>query len=152
MFPWMGVDATGAMSEPSKPLRIYVVEDSPLIRRSIASVIAEAGGELVGVSADAEGAIRNVVVQHPDVILIDIRLASGNGFDVLRALKQHNLAPGARKVVISNYGYAEYKELAVQLGADKFFDKTHEMSQAVELIQMMVEQRRRGIAPGVLPH
>jgi DNA-binding NarL/FixJ family response regulator len=140
------------MNEPSKPLRVYVVEDSPIIRRSLASVIAEAGGELVGVSADAEGAIRNVVVQHPDVILIDIRLASGNGFDVLRALKQYNLAPGARKVVITNYAHAEYKELAIELGADKFFDKTHEMSQAVELIQTMVQQRRRGIVPTGRPH
>jgi DNA-binding NarL/FixJ family response regulator len=141
-----GAEATSAMSQPSKPLRIYVVEDSPLIRRSLASVIAEAGGELVGVSADAEGAIRNLVVHHPDVILIDIRLESGNGFDVLRALQQYNLAPGARKVVITNYAHAEYKELAVRLGADEFFDKTHEMSQAVELINTMVKQKRRGTA------
>jgi DNA-binding NarL/FixJ family response regulator len=116
-------------------------------------VIAEAGGELVGVSADAEGAIRNVPVQHPDVILIDISLASGNGFDVLRALRQRKLAPGASKVVISNYADAEYKGLALLLGADKFFDKTHEMSQAVELIHTMVEQRRHGVAsPPALPH
>jgi DNA-binding NarL/FixJ family response regulator len=140
------------MNEPSKPLRVYVVEDSPLIRRSLASVIAEAGGELVGVSADAETAIKHMVVHHPDVILIDIRLASGNGFDVLRALKQQNIAPGARKVVITNYAHDEYKELAVQLGADKFFDKTHEMSEAIELIRMMVKQRRHGVTPPALPH
>jgi DNA-binding NarL/FixJ family response regulator len=148
----MEVGATSTMNEPSRPLRIYVVEDSPLIRRSLASVIAEAGGELVGVSADAETAIKHMVVHDPDVILIDIRLASGNGFDVLRALQQHNLAPGARKVVITNYAHDEYKALAIKLGADKFFDKTHEMSQAVELIQMMAKQRRDGIATVPVPH
>ena len=139
------------MNEPSKPLRVYVVEDSSLIRRSLAAVIAEAGGELVGVSADAEGAIKNLVVHDPDVILIDIRLASGNGFDVLRALQQYKLVPGAHKVVITNYAHAEYKQLAVKLGADKFFDKTHEMWQAVELIHTMAEQRRRGAAEAA-PH
>jgi hypothetical protein len=32
------------------------------------------------------------------------------------------------------------------------FDKTHEMSQAVELIQMMVKQTRGGVAPPAVPH
>src|SRR6266496_4336746 len=46
-----------AMHELPKPLQVYVVEDSPIIRRLLASTIEAAGAKLVGYSADASSAI-----------------------------------------------------------------------------------------------
>jgi DNA-binding NarL/FixJ family response regulator len=140
------------MNETARPLQIYLVEDSPLIQKILVSAITEAGAELSGCAADAETAISDVFVLQPDVILIDIRLAKGTGFDVLRALKDHNLAPGASKVVLTNYAYAEYQALATRLGADRFFDKSLEMSQAVELIHSLVEERRSHAKHEAVPH
>jgi DNA-binding NarL/FixJ family response regulator len=134
------------MSESLKPFRIYLVEDSPRIQRILASAIEEAGAELAGCSDDAQTAISDVFVMQPDLILIDISLASGSGFDVLRALQDHSLTPGASKVVLTNYAYAEYEELSARLGADRFFDKSLEMAQAVEFIGRLVEARRRAPA------
>jgi DNA-binding NarL/FixJ family response regulator len=134
------------MSESLKPFRIYVVEDSPRIQRFLASAIEEAGAELSGCSDDAQTAISDVFVLQPDLILIDISLASGSGFDVLRALQDHSLAPGASKVVLTNYAYAEYEDLSTRLGADRFFDKSLEMTKAVEFVRRLVEARRRAPA------
>jgi DNA-binding response OmpR family regulator len=134
------------MNESLKPFRIYVVEDSPRIQRFLASAIEEAGAELSGCSDDAQTAISDVFVLQPDLILIDISLASGSGFDVLRALQDHSLAPGASKVVLTNYAYTEYEDLSTRLGADRFFDKSLEMTQAVEFIRRLVEARRRAPA------
>jgi DNA-binding NarL/FixJ family response regulator len=44
---------------------------------------------------------------QPDLILIDIGLTSGSGFDVLTALQDHNIMPRAVKVVFSNCADAE---------------------------------------------
>ena len=134
------------MSEIPKPLQVYIVEDSPIIQRSLASAIVAAGAELSGCSADAQTAIADVFALEPDVILIDIHLASGNGFDVLRALQDHSLVPGAIKVVLTNYADAEYQNLSIRLGADRFFDKFSETSQALALIDTLAAERRSGSA------
>ena len=96
------------MEEIPKPLHVYVVEDSPIIRRLLASTIEAAGAELVGSSGSARAAIADLAQLQPDLVLIDISLDSGNGFDVLRALQEGNLAPSAIKVVLTNHATAEY--------------------------------------------
>ena len=135
------------MNEMSEPLQVYIVEDSPTIQRSLASAIVAAGAELSGCSADAQTAIADLFALQPDLILIDIRLASGSGFDVLKALQDHSLVPAAIKVVLTNHATAEYQNLSLRLGADRFFDKSLEISQALALINTLAAERRSSTAP-----
>ena len=132
------------MSEISKPLRVYIVEDSTIIRRLLASTIEAAGADLVGSSADAQSAIADLAVLRPDLILIDIRLSSGSGFDVLRALQEQKLVSSAIKVVLTNHASAEYQNLSLNLGANRFFDKSSETSQVLALINALAAERRHG--------
>ena len=129
------------MNEMPKPLQVYIVEDSPIAERLLASAIVAAGAELSGCSADAQTAIGDVFALQPDLILIDIRLASGSGFDVLKTLQDHSLVPAAIKVVLTNHANAEYQNLSVRLGADRFFDKSSETSQAFALISALAAER-----------
>jgi DNA-binding NarL/FixJ family response regulator len=129
-----------------KPLQVYIVEDSPIIQRLLTSATVAAGAELSGCSADAQIAIGDVFALEPDLILIDIRLASGSGFDVLKALQDHSLVPGATKVVLTNHANAEYQNLSLRLGADRFFDKSSETSQALALINTLAAERRSSSA------
>jgi DNA-binding NarL/FixJ family response regulator len=132
------------------PLQVYVVEDSPIVRRLLASAIAAAGAELDGCSDDAQAAIADLFALQPDLILIDISLASGSGFDVLKALHEHSLVPEAIKVVLTNHANAEYQNLSLRLGADRFFDKALETSEALALISVLAAEKRSGSAS--LPH
>jgi DNA-binding NarL/FixJ family response regulator len=136
------------MNEFPKPLQVYVVEDSPIIRRLLASTIEAARAELVGSSAGAQTAIADLSVLQPDLIVIDISLDSGSGFDVLKALQERNLVPSAIKVVLTNHANAEYENLSLRLGADSFFDKSSETSQVLALINALAaEKLRRGNQP-----
>lgn len=130
------------MSETPRPLQVYVIEDSPIVQRFLASEIADAGAEMDGCSDDSRTAITDLFVLQPDVILIDIKLAHGNGLDVLRVLQEHNLAPGALKVVLTSHASAEYEKLSLLLGADRFFDKSWETPQAVALIRDLAAEKR----------
>jgi two-component system, OmpR family, response regulator len=144
---WRFGDRPGAeRAETSKPLQVYVVEDSPITQRLLVSEIEAAGAELSGTSADAQTAIGDLFALQPDLILIDIGLPSGSGFDVLRALQDHSLVPAAIKVVLSNYGDVEYRNLSVRLGADRFFDKSFETSQALAFINTLAAEARSGSA------
>jgi len=130
------------MNETPRPLQVYVVEDSPIVQRFLASAIAAAGAELDGCSDDAQAAIADVFALQPDLILIDISLAAGSGFDVLRALRDHSLVPEAVKVVLTNHASTEYENLSLELGADRFFDKSWETAQALALIGALAAEKR----------
>ena len=135
------------MNEKPEPLQVYVVEDSPIIQRLLASAIAAAGAKMVGCSANAQEAIADVFALEPDLVLIDIGLASGSGFDVLETLQMDNLAPEAVKVVLTNHANTEYENLSRRLGADRFFDKSSETWEAVTLIHKLAANKRGGDAP-----
>jgi DNA-binding NarL/FixJ family response regulator len=135
------------MSETPKPLQVYVVEDSPIVQRLLASAIAAAGAELDGCSDDAQAAIADLFALQPDLILIDIGLASGSGFDVLKVLQEHSLVPEAIKVVLTNHANADYENLSLRLGADRFFDKSWETPQVLALISALAAEKRNGSAP-----
>ena len=139
------------LNEMPKPLQVYIVEDSRITQRLLGSVIEAAGAELSGCSADAQTAIRELSALQPDLILIDIGLASGSGFHVLKALQERSLVPGATKVVLTNYPNAEYESLSLRLGADRFFDKSLETMQALGLINALAAEKRSSGAPAA-PH
>ena len=109
-----------AIDSLPKSLQVYIVEDSPIIRWLLASTIEAAGAELVGHSADAQTAITDLSVLEPDLILLDIRLKAGTGFDVLKALQERHLLPTTMKAVLTNHANAEYQQLSFRLGAIVF--------------------------------
>jgi two-component system KDP operon response regulator KdpE len=125
------------MDEHSKSLQVYVVEDSPIILRLLAATIEASGAELVGHSATAQRALVDLATLQPDLILVDISLSSGNGFDVLKTLQERGIVPSAMKVVLTNHANAEYEDLSYRLGADKFFDKASGTSKALALISTL---------------
>ena len=111
--------------QDSGSLRVFVVEDSSMTRARIATLLgAVEGVELVGYAADAEDAIERIVDQRPDAVVLDLHLAHGTGFDVLRAL--HGRAPEVEVYVMTNLATPPYREHAAKLGACDLFDKTLE--------------------------
>jgi DNA-binding NarL/FixJ family response regulator len=128
------------MHDLPKPLQVYVVEDSPIIRRLLGSAIAAAGGELIGFAAEAPVALSQLAVLEPDLILIDLALKSGSGFDVLEGLRA-----GRRrviKVVLTNHANEQFRQLALDMGANGFFDKSTDTSQVLALINALAQEKR----------
>ena len=117
-------------------LKIYIVEDSPIILRLLASTAGSAGAMLVGSSDSAPQAISELFSLRPQLILIDLALRVGSGFDVLAAL-QPGYVPAPTKVVFTNHALPEYRKRGLQLGATHFLDKSVEAKRVIELIHLM---------------
>ena len=130
------------MPERPLPLQVYAVEDSEIILRLLASAIEAAGGELIGHSGDSDQAILELGNLQPHLILIDLMLASGTGFDVLEARQSGGLARNATAVVFSNHLSEENRARSVALGASYIFDKSTQGRQALELIYVMAAGRQ----------
>lgn len=107
------------------PLRVFVVEDAPLVIERIEAMLASiAGARPIGHSDRADEAIRAILREQPDVVMLDWQLAQGSGLEVLRALKQS--APTIDVYMLSNFASEPYRRLAERLGVREFFDKSTE--------------------------
>lgn len=114
-------------------MQVFLVEDSSAIRDRLSALLDSVPGmQIVGHAADAEGAIRDILAAQPDVVLLDIALGAGSGFDVLRAVKPQ--APQIDFYLLSNFAAYPYRQLATNLGARGFFDKTKEFERVCDTI------------------
>lgn len=115
------------------PLRVFVVEDSPLLRERLADLFAPLPGVCtVGYAEGADEAIERILEARPDAVVLDISLAQGSGIDVLRALQRE--APGIEVYILTNFANPQYRRLCTRLGARGFFDKSSEFEQVRDVI------------------
>jgi DNA-binding NarL/FixJ family response regulator len=128
MLPPLGGAQTGGMENtapaPATALRVFVVDDSPLIRERLEAMISEAGASPAGSADGVDAAIAGILRTRPDLVILDLQLGDGTGLDVLRALRAQ--APEIGIYLLSNYAAYPYRDLAVRLGARGFFDKSRE--------------------------
>lgn len=112
---------------------VFLVEDSHLVLERLESLIATVPGARVsGSASSAEPAIRAILERRPDLVLCDLKLAGGSGFEVLRAVRA--AAPEIDVVMLSNFASEPYRRLAAQLGAADFFDKSSEIERVRDLV------------------
>jgi DNA-binding NarL/FixJ family response regulator len=64
------------------------------------------------------------------MVIVDVSLAEGGGFDVLRELQAR--APEIDVYMLSNFSAYPYRQLAERLGARGFFDKSTEFGRVRE--------------------
>lgn len=113
--------------------KLFLVEDSPLVlERLIARLGALPNTRIVGHAAGAEESVRAILAIKPDVVVLDLKLAQGTGFDVLIELRDK--APGIDLYMLSNYCSEPYRRQAERLGARGFFDKTTQFEQVREAL------------------
>ena len=125
-----------AATSEAPRLRIFVAEDSPLICERLRNMIVACGAEAIGHAGNVGPATRSILETHPDLVILDIQLADGTGFDVLRAL--HEKAPEIEVLLFSNFAADPYRQLAERLGARGFFDKSREFGQLRDAVAKRV--------------
>jgi DNA-binding NarL/FixJ family response regulator len=109
-------------------LKTYIVEDSPVIRENLIATLEELGPvEVVGTAEDEVTAVRWLTASNQafDLVIVDIFLRVGSGLGVLRAVQ--TLASSRRVVVLTNFATADMRRKCLELGADRVFDKSHEI-------------------------
>ena len=112
-------------------MQIYIVEDSAAVRSRLIAMLGEVpGAEVAGAAAGATQATREILESRPEMVILDLSLAEGGGFDVLRELRAK--APEIDVYMLSNFSAYPYRQLAERLGARGFFDKTKEFARVRE--------------------
>ena len=124
-------------SEGSLPMKVLLVEDSVLIRDALIEILSGAKNLTVdGIAATQNNALALLDTQQFDMLLLDIELAEGNGFEVIKHTQKAGY-PFKTPVLImlTNHANPQYRRLAKDLGVKYFFDKSLDFDLAIETIE-----------------
>lgn len=108
----------------ASPMKILVVDDHVLIREALRGVLRELESDAtIGEAADSHQALQHLA-EHPDIdlILLDLYLPGGSGFDLLTDLRQR--LPAISVVVLSASSDRADITRALDLGALGFIPKS----------------------------
>jgi DNA-binding NarL/FixJ family response regulator len=112
------------------PRTVLIVDDHPSFRRSARALLEAEGLEVVGEAGTAAEALGEARRLRPDVVLLDVQLPDGSGFDVCATLRAADgRAPAV--VLVSSRDAADYGGLIASSGAAGFVPKADLSGDAV---------------------
>ena len=115
-------------------MTIFLVEDNAIVCKHLTEAIhADTNHTVISIAATAADALGQVPVLLPQIIVVDIELNEGNGFEVLRGFDAR--VPKPIFIVLSNNTDEHFRRNAALLGADHFFDKSFEFPQFITLLR-----------------
>jgi len=110
------------MEAATKKIRILSVDDHPLLREGLASVIqGEPDMELVGEATNGEEAMQYFRQYRPDVTLMDLQMPGMNGVEAMSAIRREY--PDARFIVLTTYEGDVQALRAIKAGASGYLLK-----------------------------
>jgi DNA-binding NarL/FixJ family response regulator len=117
-------------------MRVFVADDSKILRERMISMLTEAPGiTCVGEAGDGEEACYEIAQSKPDVVILDIQMPKENGISVLKKIKKDH--PSTIVIIFTNYPLEQYRNRCLDLGADFFFDKSTESEKPVQVLKRM---------------
>ena len=106
---------------PSRPIRVAISDDHPVVRQGLRSFLEAQGFEVVGEASDGDEAVRLVERTQPDVLLTDVVMPGTDGIEAIRRLRAAGSSVGI--LVLTSFSGAEQVIPAIQAGADGYMLK-----------------------------
>ena len=123
------------------PIRVLIADDHALVRAGIRALVERIDGVVVvGEAGKGSEALELVRQLGPDLILLDITMPDGNGFEVLdQVTKQY---PEIRVIVLTVHEAGEYALRAVREGAAGYLPKSAASIELEQAIQTVIRGER----------
>lgn len=125
------------MAEKSQ---IFLVDDHPLVRESLSSLINQQDDMVVcGEAEDSPAALREILRKEPDVAIVDISLKNGSGMELIRSLKAR--ASQVAVIVLSMHDEKIYAERAIRAGARGYVMKRESTRRIIAAVRQVLDGR-----------
>ncbi len=119
-------------------INILVVEDNLDIQELLAEAVSLPGCD-VWVASNGDEALKMILKEKPDIMILDINMPKKNGFEVLRMVKSRKTTEDIYTIVFTVRSRPTDIKLGYELGANVYFDKPRdvipEVKKAIELIK-----------------
>ena len=137
----MGSSASAAQAGPgSGEARLLVVEDEPTILELLSGSLRFAGFAVLTAASGAE-ALRVAAASRPDLILLDVMLPDGDGFDVIRSIRSGG--PRVPVIFLTARGHVRERVAGLTLGGDDYIAKPFSLEEVLARIRAVLRR-----APG----
>lgn len=128
-------------------VRILIVDDHPIVRQGITSLLSNYEEfAVIGQADNGRDALSFVEEQAPDVVLLDIRMPGESGLEVLRRIQQ--VQPETKVLMLTSFDDDEYVMGALREGAQGFVLKNVSDEMLVHAIRG-VSRGERVLSPQV---
>jgi two-component system, OmpR family, response regulator len=119
--------------------RLLVVEDEQMILELLSGALRFAGFDVVTAVSGAE-ALRGMATSRPDLVLLDVMIPEGDGFEVVRRLRSSG--PYVPVIFLTARDAVPERVAGLALGADDYVTKPFSLDEVVERIRAVL--RRAG--------
>ena len=119
--------------------QLLIIEDEPVLARSIRVALMQAGHEVTAVGTGEDG-IQAAEANPPDIILLDLHLPGIDGLEVLRELRRRGSS--ASTIIMTAYGNVDSAVEAMKAGAVDFLTKPLDLKELDLVIERVVRHRR----------
>ena len=121
------------------PIKVVIVDDHPVVRGGRVSMFAaEPGIDVVGEAGDGAEAVVVITAADPDVVLMDLRMAGGDGVDAIARLRAAH-ATSPRILVLTTYHAERDIRRAMEAGADGYLLKDARRAELVRAVEDLAQ-------------
>ncbi|WP_246117413.1 response regulator [Cellulomonas composti] len=114
-------------------VRVMVVDDDAMVRRLLRTILGAAGIDVVAEAADGDEVVGAIQAHHPDVVLMDLRMARVDGIRATAAVRAMREPPGV--LAMTSFDTEEAILAAVHAGAAGFLAKDAEPAELVAAVR-----------------
>lgn len=119
---------------PRSRIRIFVVDDHPMVQEWLATFLrTQPDLEVCGHASELREALTAIQSAQPDIAIVDLFLKGGSGLDLIKDLKIH--CPKIDVIVLSMHEEISYAERALRAGARGYVTKRESTAKIVEAIR-----------------
>lgn len=120
----------------SDPIRVLVVDDHPVVRQGIKSLLEEEDGlEVVGEAVNGREALEKVASLNPDVILMDLVMPEMTGIEAIEKITA--LHPNARILVMTSFAADDKVFPSIKAGALGYMLKDSDPEDLIRMIRQV---------------
>jgi DNA-binding NarL/FixJ family response regulator len=123
--------------QATEPIRILLVDDQPLFRRAIATLIdSQAGMEVVGEAENGLEAVEKAHALRPDIVVMDVEMPVMNGVEAVRLISSQ--LPSIKVVMLTVSESEDYLFDAIRNGAHGYLLKDLRPEQLYDLLRAVM--------------
>lgn len=125
-------------------IRVMVVTNREEVLEGLGTILKLAGDiSLTDSATSLESAVQQVCIDRPDVVLVDLEMPGGEGYETIRRLAQTE--PRTKVIALTAHDYPAAQENAIRAGAVRVMLKGLDVAEMVALIQEAAGEQRRGL-------